>query len=306
MYVNIADILSVANKNGFAVIACSPVDMEMARGMIRAAEKMDAPIIFLLGQNMMRRIASAELVIPMIKTMASATRIPIATCLDHGNDEERILYSIRNGFSSIMFDGSLYSLDENISKTKDIVRMCHSIGIGVEGEIGHVGVAAEGDNTNISYYTDPSEACRFAKETEVDALAVSVGTAHGDYPKGVVPHIAFDIIERIHQAIPDIPLVLHGGSGSGDENIRKAVISGISKINVVTDFLNAGRDYIRDKTIENQGIGYMDLMIGMEKAVSETVCHWIELSGSEGKASLYKFKDSFNSFLDKPITSKSE
>ena len=254
----------------------------------------------------MRRIASAELVIPMIKTMASATRIPIATCLDHGNDEERILYSIRNGFSSIMFDGSLYSLDENISKTKDIVRMCHSIGIGVEGEIGHVGVAVEGDNTNISYYTDPSEACRFAEETGVDALAVSVGTAHGDYPKGVVPHIAFDIIERIHQAMPNTPLVLHGGSGSGDENIRKAVVSGISKINVVTDFLNAGRNYIRNKTIENPGIGYMDLMIGMEKAVSEAVCHWIELSGSEGKASLYKFKDSFNSFLDKPITSKSE
>ncbi len=306
MYVNIKDILSVANRNGFAVIACSPVDMEMARAMIRAAEEMNAPIIFLLGQNMMRRIATAELVIPMIRTMAEAVHIPIATSLDHGNDEERILYSIRNGFSSIMFDGSLYDLDENISKTRDIVRICHSLGMAVEGEIGHVGVAADGDNTNLSYYTDPDEACRFVSETAVDALAVSVGTAHGDYPKGVVPHIAFDIIERIHSAIPDTPLVLHGGSGSGDDNIRKAVESGISKINVVTDFLNAGRNYIRDTTASNPSVGYMDLMNGMEKAVASAVCHWIKLSGSAGKAGLYHFRDRFDSFLDKPVTSKSE
>ena len=272
MYTTIKEILDIANKNHFAVIACSPVNMEMSRAMIKAAEIENAPIIFLLGQNMMRRHAKAELIIPMIRTMASSARVPVATCLDHGNDEERILYSIRNGFSSIMFDGSLFPLDENIKRTKSIVRICHSIGMGVEGEIGHVGVAADGDNTKSSYYTDPDEACRFVSETGVDALAVSVGTAHGDYPKGVVPHIAFDIIEKIHKEIPETPLVLHGGSGSGDENIKKAVKAGISKINVVTDFMNTGRNYLRNETCENPSIGYLDLMNGMENAVTEAVC----------------------------------
>ena len=306
MYTTISNILKDAVRRKYAVVACSAINMEMARGIVSAASRANAPIIFLLGQNMMRKIASAELVVPMIRTMAGSAHVPIAACLDHGNDEERIMYSIRNGFSSIMFDGSLYPLDENIARTRDIVRICHSLGMAVEGEIGHVGVAADGDNANVSYYTDPDEACRFVSATGVDALAVSVGTAHGDYPKGVTPHIAFDIIERIHKAIPDTPLVLHGGSGSGDENIRRAVAAGISKINVVTDFLNAGRNHLMEATASNPKIGYMDLMNGMEDAVSEAVCHWIGLSGSEGKACLYHFRDTFDSFLYRPVSGKGE
>ena len=259
MYMNIADILSVANRNGFAVIACSPVDMEMCRAMVRAAEKMDAPIIFLLGQNMMRKIASAELVVPMIRTMAGSAHVPIAACLDHGNDEERIMYSIRNGFSSIMFDGSLYPLDENIARTRDIVRICHSLGMAVEGEIGHVGVAADGDNANVSYYTDPDEACRFVSATGVDALAISYGTMHGA-TKGrdvrLRKEIAIAIKELMRHEGIDGFLVSHGSStvpayiveeinslggrienahGIPLEELKAVSHMGIAKINVDTD-----------------------------------------------------------------------
>ena len=120
MYTDIKTILTNAEQNNYAVLATSPINLESARGMVRAAEEKKAPIIFLLGQNMMRQHAKAELIVPMIKIMAEYSTVPIATCLDHGNDPERLLYAFRNGFSSIMFDGYLLSFEENIKETKKI------------------------------------------------------------------------------------------------------------------------------------------------------------------------------------------
>ena len=135
MYTDIRTILKNAAKNNYAVLATSPINLESARGMVRAAEEKKAPIIFLLGQNMMRQHAKAELIIPMIKTLAEYSTVPIATCLDHGNDPERLMYAFRNGFSSIMFDGSLLSFEENIKETKRIASICHQFGMGIEGEL---------------------------------------------------------------------------------------------------------------------------------------------------------------------------
>ena len=179
MYTDIKTILKNAAENNYAVLATSPINLESARGMVRAAEEKKAPIIFLLGQNMMRQHAKAELIIPMIKTLAEYSTVPIATCLDHGNDPERLMYAFRNGFSSIMFDGSLLSFEENIKETKRIASICHQFGMGIEGELGHVGLAANGDEKDESIYTDPMDAKRFAEETGVDCLAIAVGTAHG-------------------------------------------------------------------------------------------------------------------------------
>ena len=127
MYTDIKTILKNAAENNYAVLATSPINLESARGMVRAAEEKKAPIIFLLGQNMMRQHAKAELIIPMIKTLAEYSTVPIATCLDHGNDPERLMYAFRNGFSSIMFDGSLLSFEENIKETKRIASICISL-----------------------------------------------------------------------------------------------------------------------------------------------------------------------------------
>lgn len=288
MYTNMHAILKNAAENNYAVIATSPINMEMARGFVRAATEKDAPIIFLLGQNMMRKHAKAELLIPMIRTLASYTPVPIATCLDHGNDDERIMYAFRNGFSSIMYDGSLYPFEENIERTKKVASLCHSFDMGVEGELGHVGIALKGDEKDESIYTNPKDAAEFAKKTNVDCLAIAVGTAHGVYPKGFIPHINFQRIMEVKDSTNGMPIALHGGSGSGDENIIKAVEAGINKVNVVTDMFIACREEVKKSVAENPDVEYLDLMASMENAAKNAISHWIDLTGSAGKASLFK------------------
>ena len=287
MYTDLKTILSNAAKNNYAVLATSPINLETARGMVRAAEEKKAPIIFLLGQNMMRQHAKAELIIPMVKTLAEYATVPVATCLDHGNDRERIMYAFRNGFSSIMYDGSLLSFEENIRATKEVADMCHSFCMGIEGELGHVGLALNGDEKDESIYTDPMDAKRFVAETGVDCLAIAVGTAHGEYPKGLVPHINFSRIREVKEAIGGLPIALHGGSGSGDENIIKAVEAGINKVNMVTDVLVNAREFTRRRLEENPKIGYINLMMEVEESTKAFVEKWIDLTGSSGKASLF-------------------
>lgn len=288
MYTNIRTILKNASENHYAVLATSPINMEIARGMIRAAEAKKAPIIFLLGQNMMRQHAKAELIIPMIRQLADEyATVPIATCLDHGNDSERIMYAFRNGFSSIMYDGSLLSFEENIAETKKYADLCHQFDMGIEGELGHVGVAANGDEKDESIYTNPKDAKYFVDHTGVDCLAIAVGTAHGEYPKGLIPHINFERIREVKDITGGMPIALHGGSGSGDENILKAVEAGINKVNMVTDVFVTAREYTKKALQDNPKIGYINLMMEVEEEVKSFIEHWIDLTGSEGKASLF-------------------
>ncbi len=293
MYTSISSILEDAARNQYAVIATSPINMETARGMVAAATEKHAPLIFLLGQNMMRQHAKAELMIPMIKTLAEHSPVPIATCLDHGNDEERILYSFRNGFSSIMFDGSLFGFEQNVQQTKKVVDMCHTFGMGVEGELGHVGMAHTGDQQDERLYTDPTDAKVFVERTGVDCLAIAVGTAHGEYPTGIIPHINFPRIRAIKDITGGIPIALHGGSGSGDENIIKAVEAGINKINVVTDVFVACRNTAARVLTETPAISFIDLQIAIEKCARDLLIHWIGLSGSAGKAEHFRPENSF-------------
>ncbi len=292
MYTDIKTILQKAAENNFAVLATSPINMEITRGMIRAANKKKAPIIFLLGQNMMRQHAKAEIIIPMIKMLANEySAVPIATCLDHGNDPERIMYAFRNGFSSIMYDGSLLPFEKNMEETKKIADLCHQFGMGIEGELGHVGIAANGDEKDESIYTDPSDAATFVSYTNVDCIAVAVGTAHGEYPHGMIPHINFDRIKMIKDATNGMPIALHGGSGSGDENIIKAVKSGINKVNMVTDvFVHCTRK-TKELLADDSKIPYMNLMMEVENSVCDFISHWIDLTGSEGMAEKYHAVD---------------
>ncbi len=288
MYTDLKTILKNASENNYAVLATSPINMEIARGMVRAAEEKKAPIIFLLGQNMMRQHAKAELIIPMIKTLAEYSIVPIATCLDHGNNPERIMYAFRNGFTSIMYDGSLLSFDDNIRETRKVAELCHQFDMGIEGELGHVGIALEGDGKDESIYTDPEDAALFVRETGVDCLAIAVGTAHGEYPEGLIPHINFKRIAEVKDATGGMPIALHGGSGSGENNIIKAVKAGINKVNMVTDVLVSSREYTKKALLDNPKIGYLELMMGVEDNAKRFIEHWIDLTGSEGKASLFK------------------
>lgn len=306
MYSNIKTILQDASKNKYAVLATSAINMETARGIVSAATDLDAPIIFLLGQNMMREHAKAELMVPIIKTLAENTPVPVAICLDHGSSPERLMYAFRNGFSSIMYDGSLLPYDENVKQTRYYSDLCHEFGMGIEGELGHVGLAASGDEKDESLYTTVEDAVDFAKKTNVDSLAIAVGTAHGEYPEGLIPHINFDRIKQIKEATNGMPLALHGGSGSGDENILRAVESGMNKINVVTDVLNHARKFLTDCLKNNRKVSYIDLMMGMENSVKDYVSSWIELTGSSGKAKNFREENNMFRLIRKTKVGQSE
>ena len=149
MYTDIKTILDDANQNNYAVLAASAFNMELARGLIAAADEMQAPLIILMGQAQMTKHARPELMVPMIKTLAEQTNVPVALILDHGRDWEKITWAYRQGFSSIMVDASAYDMEENIARTKKAVELCHVQGLAVEGELGHVGQAATLDGCDV-------------------------------------------------------------------------------------------------------------------------------------------------------------
>ena len=181
-----------------------------------------------------------------------------------------------------MIDASRYDLDNNIAITKEIVDFAKVYGASVEGEIGCMG-GTEGNFTDDQMKTDPEQALRFVKETGVDCLAVSYGSSHGNYPKGYVPSFDFERLKEIKR-LTNMPLVLHGGSGSGDENIRKSVENGINKINVGCDFMNANTKAIKTHLEKNPDINYWVMMHQVEKESQEIIKHYIQLSGSAGKS----------------------
>ena len=192
-----------------------------------------------------------------------------------------MILGIRAGFTSIMVDRSSLPYEENVAQTKEVVKMCHEIGISVEAELGHVGQGQNYDVDGVSNLTVPEEAAKFIGETGVDCLAVAIGTAHGLY-KGV-PHIDFDRLAKIVEACPNTPLVLHGGSGTGDENLQRAVHSGIQKVNLATELVYAGKDTLAE-FIKNPKFDKWKLMPAFIEGYSDRLSHYVKLFGQDGKA----------------------
>lgn len=240
----------------------------------------------------MTKHARADVMVPLIKTLAEETNVPVALILDHGRDWDVITHAFRNGFSSIMIDASAYEMEENIRRTNKVIELCHPQGVAVEAELGHVGQAADGDQDLAEFYTKPEDVREFLQNTQADCLAIACGTAHGQYPKGVVPRIRFDIIRAVKE-VTDVPIALHGGSGSGDENIRKAIEAGINKVNVCTEIFNYVRDDMKKALEENPDIDLLSLVSRAENAAKEIGRHFILLTGSQGKASNFKRQSSF-------------
>lgn len=282
MYVSMTDILQDAHKNNYAVMAVNSINMEMARAVISAAEEMRSPIIVNIGMGQMRKHAHADVMVPMIKQLAKEAKVPVALNHDHGQDLDFIIGCIQNGFSSVMIDASSFPYEENVRRTSTIVKLAHPHNICVEAELGHVGQASDGDNDKGDLYTDPQQAKKFVEETGVDALAVAVGTAHGNYPKGFIPTLDFERLALLKKTL-DMPLVLHGGSGSGEENIRKAVACGINKINVCTDAFNVAQKAMFDCVEKNPKADYLELCITAEAAMKEFVKDYIKVIGSDNR-----------------------
>jgi len=224
----------------------------------------------------------SELITPIVKVLANRTNIKVALNLDHGQDALLLKKAIQDGFSSVMVDASRFGLEGNIAMTKEIVDFAHPRGVSVEGEIGCIGETEGDDFTENSMYTDPEEAFRFAKETGIDALAISIGSSHGNYPEDMIPEFDFERLRKIKK-LTNMPLVLHGGSGSGEKNILQAVKHGINKINVGCDFMNANVAAVKSRLRQQPDINYYDLVDQVEKDGLEIVKHYIRLSGSNNK-----------------------
>ena len=236
MLISLKEILDIAEKGNFAIPAFNVYNMETVMGVLDAAEEMRAPVIMQIYPRLMKEKAGYFLS-PVIKAAAEKASVPVCFHLDHGPSELETTRSIRYGATGIMLDGSTLPFEENIALTKRVVDTCAYVGIQVEGELGHIGSTKDDEQDE---FTTSEDAKVFAEQTGIACLAVAVGTAHGRYSKP--PKLDIERIKDIRKATNNLPLVLHGGSGVPDEEIKKAVAAGIRKMNFATDICFAFLD----------------------------------------------------------------
>lgn len=277
MLVNMKDMLNKAKDEHYGVAFFNAVNIEMARAVIETAEELGAPVIVGTAEVLLPAMDLAHVAKYLIP-MAKEASVPVAVHYDHGLTFERCMEALRLGFTSIMYDCSTLGYEENLARVEEMARICHGMGATIEGELGHVGDnAGSGKLENPSdYYTDPDLALDFVQRTGIDALAVAVGNAHGDY--AFPPKLDFDRIEAISQKT-GIPLVLHGGSGLSDSDFKTAVKLGISKINIFTDIDKAGKRGI-EKGLSAGAKTMMELMPYETDEMKKVVREKISLFGS--------------------------
>lgn len=240
MFVNLQTIIGMAEKGGYCIPAFNIYNLETLMGVIEAAEEAKAPLILQVYPRLIKEEAGFYLS-PSIAAAARRASVPVCFHLDHGPSELEVIRSLRWGATGIMFDGSSYTLEENIALTRRMVETCNLVGVGVEGELGHIGSAGD---AVMDEYTDPEEAARFVRETGVSCLAVLIGNAHGHYKKK--PCLDIDRVRAIREAAGNIPLVLHGGSGIPDDQVKAAIKAGIRKMNIATDVCCVFADSVKE------------------------------------------------------------
>ena len=281
MLVNMNDLLLPAKKNGYGIGFFNAVNMEMARAVIETAEELHSPVM----------VGTAEILLPAMELqhvaeylipMAEKAAVPVCVHYDHGLTFERCMEALRLGFTSIMYDCSMADYEENVANVAEMVRICHAMGVTVEGELGHVGDNdGEGKLVNpCDYYTDPGLAADYVKRTSIDSLAVAVGNAHGDYK--FTPKLDFERIKIIADKT-SLPLVLHGGSGLSDDDFRIAIQNGVHKVNIFTDIDKAGKSGI-EKGIAAGAKTMMELMPYELEAMKEVVAEKLRLFDSVNRA----------------------
>lgn len=279
MLVNAKDILVVAKKNKFGVVAPNINNECTCRAAIQAAEELQAPVILDIcdwattDMVMLGRIA---------EYMAVRAKVPVAIQLDHGATFEDAILAIKSGFTSIMVDRSSLPFDDNVAQVSELVRIAHSVGVSVESELGHVGMGDSYAADRDAGLTKVDEAQDYVAKTGCDSLAVAIGTAHGIYTG--TPHLDFERLAELNAAV-DIPLVLHGGSGSGDDNLVKAIAGGITKINIASDLFVAAAENLKVDT-RNQYMIYDKLSDGYKAKLK----YYMELFGEKGAAKKTKVK----------------
>lgn len=265
-----------AQKDGYAIPHFNVWNAEMLMGVIDAAEELRAPIIISFGTGFVGN-TSFEDFSKMMTSMAEKATVPVITHWDHGRSMEIVQNAYNHGMNSVMRDASAYDLKENIRLTKEVVDYFHPLGIPVEAELGHVGNETIYEETLADYhYTDPSQAAEFVEETGCDSLAVAIGNQHGVYTSE--PQINFEVLKKVRDTV-SVPLVLHGASGIGDEDIKKAISLGITKINIHTELCQAAMNAVE----EHRNDSFLELERAVRIAVKERAMSKIKLFGTAGR-----------------------
>ena len=287
MLVSATEMLKKARDGHYAVGQFNINNLEWTKAILLTAEELKSPVILGVSEGAGKYMTGYKTVAAMVKAMVESLNItvPVALHLDHGS-YEGAQKCIEAGFSSIMFDGSHYAIDENIAKTKELVEMAHKNGLSIEAEVGSIGGEEDGVIC-AGEIADPEECAKIAA-LGVDFLAAGIGNIHGVYPENW-KGLDFDALDKIHNATDHIPLVLHGGTGIPAEMIKKAISLGVCKINVNTEcqlsFAAATREYIEaGKDRQGKGFDPRKLLAPGTEAIKATVKEKMELFGSVGKA----------------------
>jgi fructose-bisphosphate aldolase class II len=276
MLVPLSQLLSDAKRGRYGIPALAVENELNCRAAIEAGEKARSPLIFLSGYNDMEDM---DYFIQTIHYYSDKTSVPVSIIRDHTLTFADAIKGIKNRFPAIMVDRSTLPYQENAEQVRELVRIAHSCGVEVEGELGHVGQGGEYDPTSKSSLTVPEEAKKFVEETGVDFLAVAIGSAHGIY-KGT-PKLHFDLLDQLNEAVP-VPLVLHGATGTGDENITTACQRGICKVNIGTDLYIGVRDAIKSADLKDNKVYrfYQE----MQKGYINKAMYWMDICGSANRA----------------------
>ena len=275
-----SSLLADAKQKGYAVGSFSVANMEMVLGVIRAVEETKSPAIIQIAEVRLNH-SPLELIGPLMVAAAKNSSVPVAVHFDHGKTKEKIKQALDLGFTSVMFDGSHLPFDENAAMTAEIKALANEYNADCEGEIGCVGGSEDGSEDIAINCTSPVQAAEFFEKSKVDALAVAIGNAHGNYKE--TPKLRFDILEKTASLVP-VPLVLHGGTGISPDDFRKCISLGIHKINIATATFDSVEQSVRN-AYKNETIkGYYDLQSAeVEGAYNNAIKH-IEIFGCAGKA----------------------
>lgn len=265
--VKMKDLLRCAEEKNIGCGAFSVGNMEMVRGAIRAAEELDTPIILQIAEVRLKN-SPLHLMGPMMVQAAKEAKVDVAVHLDHGLTFETVDKALELGFTSVMLDASTLPFEENIARVKAVVEKARKYSATVEAELGLVGGSEDGSCDHGIRCTDPDDAVVYARETGIDALAVAIGNAHGNYP--VAPTLAFDVLEKIHEKV-DIPLVLHGGSGITDKDFQRAISLGIRKVNIATASFNSLTAHVEKYMESTDKHNFFDLNEAMVQGTYENV-----------------------------------
>ncbi len=294
MLVTMKEMLADAKAKKYAIPAFDVSNYEMIKAVIDVCEEERSPALFMcLKPDMQNK--GIKFITAMLREAAENYTVPVCIHLDHATDIEDIKEAIDNGFTSVMYDGSVLSFSENAAKTKEVVDLAHAKGVSVEAELGHVcdAIAGTGEDALLGNadakeenpedtLTDPEEVKKFIEITGVDALAVAIGTAHGVYRS--TPTLRIDRLKEIEE-VAGIPLVLHGGSGTPDDQVKEAIKHGITKINVYSDVLNGLNTGLKDKlnNIQNMSMWPIYVFEDAQARMREVIREKIRTFGSNGK-----------------------